>query len=449
LSKTLQTSSTSTQEKNKISDDERVRIFQRKLYIKAKQEKEYKFYVLYDKVRQDYFLRESYRRLKQKGGTSGVDGVTFEEIEAKGLDGYLAEIKKELETKTYKPTAVKRVNIPKANGEKRPLGIPTIKDRIVQMSCKMVIEPIFEADFEDSSYGYRPKRSSKEAIKAIKGHLEKGRTEILDADISKYFDSIPHDKLMIVIQRRIADSNIIELIKMWLKTPVKEGKRITGGKNNRYGTPQGGVISPLLANIYLNLFDKIINKMEGVYRKNGIYIVRYADDFVLMGKEITSKVKKRIEEIFSRMELSLNKEKTQIKQAEKESIDYLGFTIRYAKSQYNEGQKYWRITPSKKSEKKLRDTIREYLQVRRHFRIEDVVKGLNEKIRGWMNYYKIPKVSYTKRASFKLQHYMSYRLNKYFQRKSQRGCKRYGYDAYKKLINNYGLIDAIKFAYDS
>ena len=431
-----------------ISDNERVRIFQRKLYMKAKQEKGFKFYVLYDKVRSDYFLREAYRRVKKNGGAPGVDGIRFEQIEEIGVESYLDEIKRELETKTYKPSMVKRVYIPKANGKMRPLGIPTIKDRMVQMSCKMVIEPIFESDFEESSYGFRPKRSAKDAIKAIKGHLQAGRTEVLDADITGYFDNIPHEKLMIVIRERISDENIIKLIKMWLKTPVKEGNRIKGGKKSKNGTPQGGVISPLLANIYLHLVDRIINKMQGEFRKMGIYIVRYADDFVLIGREINEKVIVRIENIFRRMELELSKEKTHLKQARKESFDFLGFTFRYDRSLYNQGQKYWNVIPSKKSEKKLREQIREYLWIRRHLPIAEVVEGLNVRIRGWLNYYRIQNTSYIKRTTFKLQHYLGYRLKKFFERKSQRGCKRYSWNAYGKLAKHYGLINVTKFAYD-
>jgi RNA-directed DNA polymerase len=433
---------------NRASDDERVRIFQRKLYMKAKQEKGFKFYVLYDKVRLDYFLRESYRRVKQNGGAPGVDGMTFGQIEEIGVESYLEEIRKELEGNTYKPSMVKRVYIPKANGKMRPLGIPTIKDRIVQMSCKMVIEPIFEADFEDSSYGFRPKRSSKDAIKAIKKHLQTGRTEVLDADISSYFDNIPHEKLMMVIRERISDENIIKLIKMWLKSPVKEGNKIIGGKKSKNGTPQGGVISPLLANIYLNLVDRIINKMQGEFRKLGVYIVRYADDFVLMGRKISDEVIAKVENIFKRMELELNKEKTRLKQARKESFDFLGFTVRYDRSLHNTGQKYWNIIPSKKSEKKLRKQIREYLGVRRHLPIPEVVDGLNVRIRGWLNYYKIPETTYIKRTTFKLQHYLGYRLKKYFGRKSQRGCKRFSWNAYEELVKHYGLINVTKFAYD-
>jgi group II intron reverse transcriptase/maturase len=447
LSKTLQTGKTESQRKR--SDEERVREFQRKLYIKAKQEKGFKFYVLYDKVRLDYFLREAYRRVKKNGGAPGIDGFNFEQIEAQGVEGYLEEIKRELETDTYRPSMVKRVYIPKANGKHRPLGIPTIKDRIVQMSCKMVIEPIFEADFEDCSYGFRPKRSSKDAIEAIKSHLKAGRTRVLDADLSSYFDTIPHDKLMIVLKERIADRNILKLIKMWLKSPVQEGNQIKGGKKNKYGTPQGGVISPLLANIYLHLIDRIINKCSSEFRKLGIYIVRYADDFVLLGKQLTGEILEKMDRLFTRMELKLNKEKTRIVEAKEEGFNFLGFTVRYDRCKYKTDDKYWYICPSKKSEKRLRLMVKEYLRPRGHLPIETVVNGLNPKIRGWLNYYSIRNVTYIKRSTFKLRHYLGYRLYKHFQEKSQRGNKHYSYDAYDKLVKHNGLIDVINYAYSS
>ncbi len=221
------------------STEEKVRDFQRKLYLKAKQEKNFRFYVLYDKIRDIRFLGEAYRRVKASQGSPGFDGVTFHQIENSGLDEFLKNIQEELEKKTYRPSPVLRVYIEKANGKLRPLGIPTIKDRVVQMSCKMVIEPIFEADFEESSYGFRPKRSAQDAIKAIKENLKAGRTEVLDADLSAYFDTIPHDKLLILIGKRISDKNVIHLIKMWLKAPVIEEGKISGGKGNDRGTPQG------------------------------------------------------------------------------------------------------------------------------------------------------------------------------------------------------------------
>ncbi len=242
MSNTLQ-----KREKSQLSDKERVQDFQRNLYRKAKREPSFRFYVLYDKVRLPHFLREAYQRVKANGGASGIDGVTFAEIEAYGVEKYLSEVSAELKNESYRPSPVKRVFIPKANGKKRPLGIPTIKDRIVQMSCKLVIEPIYEADFEDGSYGFRPKRSAKGAITEIKSNLKEGKTEVFDADISKYFDTIPHDKLLIVVAKRISDRKVIHMIKMWLKSPIHEDGKISGGKKNKLGTPQGGVISPLLA----------------------------------------------------------------------------------------------------------------------------------------------------------------------------------------------------------
>lgn len=238
---------------------EKIRDFQRKIYLKAKREKDFRFYILYDKIISKRFLLEAYYRVKENKGSPGVDGISFEDIEKEGIRKYIDELHEELKEKSYKPSPVKRVYIPKANGKKRPLGIPTIKDRIVQMSCKIVIEPIFEADFEENSYGFRPKRKVADAVEKIKFNLKEGKTSVLDADLSSYFDTIPHDKLMILIGKRISDKYTLNLIKKWLKTPIYENGRLKGGKKNKKGTPQGGVISPLLANIYLNLMDKLIN----------------------------------------------------------------------------------------------------------------------------------------------------------------------------------------------
>jgi RNA-directed DNA polymerase len=210
--------------------------------------------VLYDKVFIPYILWEAYRRVRANDGSPGVDGKTFEDIEKEGLGKFIEDLREDLRKQTYKPSAVKRVWRPKANGGQRPLGIPTIRDRVAQMACKLVIEPIFEADFEDSSYGFRPNRSAKDAMQAIKGHLQEGKTEVLDADLSSYFDTIPHDKLNKTLELRITDKRIIRLINLWLKSPVRENGQDTGKRND--GTPQGGVISPLLANIYMHLVDR-------------------------------------------------------------------------------------------------------------------------------------------------------------------------------------------------
>lgn len=425
------------------SDAERIRYFQRKLYLKAKQEKEFRFYVLYDKVRELRFLKEAYRRVKSKAGSPGIDGVTFQAIERDGLEAFLTNIQKELEQKTYRPSPVMRVYIEKANGKKRPLGIPTIKDRVVQMSCKMVIEPIFEADFEDSSYGFRPKRSAHDAIRAIKGNIRVGKTEILDADLSAYFDTIPHDKLMILIGKRISDGNVIHLIKMWLKAPVIEDGKPKGGKKNDLGTPQGGVISPLLANIYLHLVDKIVNKAGSVFGQNGIKIVRYADDFVLMGKQIPDTAIKYLKKVLERMELRLNEEKTKVLNVWKEPFDFLGFTIGY-RTGFRKGKKYLSITPGKKAEKKFRRNIDKYLKESLNLDDGQLAKGLNEKIRGWNGYFTIPGVSHTSLSRRKLGYYLGIKLEWYFERKSQKRKRLSNQKAVQHLRKYHRLIDMTK-----
>lgn len=424
-----------------MNDKEKVQDFQRKIYQKAKQSPDFKFYVLYDKVKLFYFLCEAYRRVKVNKGAPGVDGKTFEDIEKEGLIEFLYNIKEELENRTYRPFAVLRRMIPKANGKMRPLGIPTIKDRVVQMSCKMVIEPIFEADFEETSYGFRPERSAKDAINRIKEHLRDGKTQVYDADLSAYFDTIPHDKLLKLIAMRISDKNIIHLIKMWLKAPIVENGKISGGKKNKKGTPQGGVISPLLANIYLHLLDKLINKTEQAFRKFGITIVRYADDWVIMAKSIPDKAIIYIKGFLEKMELQINEEKSRMVKATESSFDFLGFTFRYDRDLYGKNKKYLNVIPSKKSLKRCKENISKYLAKRGHFKNRMLTKGLNEIIRGWLNYFTIPGTSYTAVQKEKLRWYLIQKLRRYFIRKSQRGCKRYGYNAYFKLVSNYGLIN--------
>ncbi len=266
--------------KPSVTADEKVRVFQRKLYLRAKQDKSFKAYSLYDKVCQEHVLHEAYRRVKsgkQEYDGGGVDKVTFGMIEKDGVTQFLAGIQNDLTNKTYRPQAIRRVMIDKAGSkEKRPLGIPTIRDRVVQMAVKMMIEPLFEADFIETSYGFRPKKSAHDAIRKIKENLFAGYQFVYDADLSKYFDTIPHDKLMKVVSGRLADTGIMKLLKQWLRSPVQQvDGQLT---KSRIGTPQGGVISPLLANIYMNVFDQLIDDPEGVYAKEDIRIVRYADD---------------------------------------------------------------------------------------------------------------------------------------------------------------------------
>jgi len=441
LSATLQ-----KRQKSQLSDSERVRDFQRNLYQKAKREPSFRFYVLYDKVCMAHFIRESYKRVKANGGAPGIDGVTFAEIEEYGVDNYLSEISVELKNESYRPSPVKRVFIPKANGEKRPLGIPTIKDRIVQMSCKMVIEPIFESDFEESSYGFRPKRSSKGAITEIRNNLQQGKTEVFDADISKYFDTIPHDKLLIVVAKRISDRKVIHLIKMWLKSPVHEDGKISGGKKNKVGTPQGGVISPLLANIYLHLLDRLVNT-KAMLKQLGIEIIRYADDFILMGNQIPDNILEYVNHILERMGLKLNTEKSRKVKAKEESFNFLGFTFRYDRSQNNWRLRYWHIEPSMKSQKKMRGNMKEYFRKNRYKAMPEFSPGLNAILRGWMNYYHIPKVSYCRKTFNRMKWHLDVSLWNHYNKKSQKVSKlyrRYGFDG---MVKKYGLIDPSKYIY--
>jgi RNA-directed DNA polymerase len=432
--------------RGQIPDAERVSILQEKLYQKAKQEREYKFYVLYDKMFIPYMLREAWKRVKANGGSPGVDGVTIAEVERIGVDSYLKELGEELRKQTYQPQAVKRVMIDKADGGKRPLGIPTVRDRIAQTVCKMILEPIYEADFEDSSYGFRPDRSSKDAITAIKEHLKEGKSEVYDADLSKYFDTIPHDKLQIALRQRVADPRILKLINKWLKVPIYEDGQYKSGKGNQ-GTPQGGVISPLLANIYFHLIDRIVNNTQSLFSKHGVRMVRYADDFVLMGRKLPEEVIDKLKNLLHRMGLSLNEGKTRKIDARTESFNFLGFMIRYDKDIKGRDFRYWNIMPSKKSEQKIRDKVKEYLRTHGHYKAEDVANGLNTIIRGWLNYFSIPGVSYPAMSKRRLRFYLNNRLYRYYNRKSQRKSRLYRHNAFVVLVTRFGLIDPTKYVF--
>ena len=419
--------------------------FRGKLYRKAKQEEHFRFYILYDKVRNIRMLREAYRRCRKKSKVKGIDGVSFKTIEEGiGISRFIRNIQEELENKTYKPEAVIRRYVEKANGKMRPIGISTVKDRVIQMSCKMVIEPIFEADFQKQSYGFRPKRSAADAMKEIKENLKMGKTEILDADLSQYFDTIPHNELLKLIGMRISDKDILHLIKMWLKVPVEDNGKFIGGKKKKVGTPQGGVMSPLLSNIYLNVLDKAVNRKGGQYQKRGISIVRYADDFILMGKEMGAEIEWYTKGLLEKLKLSLNMEKTKKVNAKTTSFDFLGFTIRYNKSIYDSQSRYWHVEPSKKSLIKTRGRISEILKKNGHLSPQCLVKELNPVIRGWSNYYTIPNVSYPSRAKGKITWYLYERLRRYYIRKSQRRCKLYKRKAMDVLVRHYGLINPVK-----
>jgi RNA-directed DNA polymerase len=432
--------------RKEMSSTERVQMYQRKLYLKAKQEKGFRFYILYDKIFLPFMLKEAWERVKANGGSAGIDGQTFEVIEKAGVEEFLRSLSEELRQQTYESSAVKRVWIPKSNGGKRPLGIPTIKDRVAQMSCKMVIEPIFEADFEESSYGFRPKRSGHDAIAKIREHLKSGKTEVYDADLSSYFDTIPHDKLKIALEERIADKRVLKLIDKWLKAPIYEEGQFKGGRTNREGVPQGGVISPLLSNLYLHLLDRIVSYSKGLFKRLGIVMVRYADDFVLMGETLGSAAMRRLQELLARMGLKLNEKKSTQIDARETPFHFLGFTFRYDRSfKHPQSGKFWNVKPSEKSNKKIREKIGATLQRMGHYKVETLVSELNAILRGWLNYFEIQGVSYSFIAKRKLNYYLRARLNKYFNRKSQRKSRLFRKQAFELLVSRCGLIDPLRY----
>src|SRR3954466_6619850 len=336
-----------------LATPDSVRTLQRKLYLKAKAEPAYRFYLLYDKLYRADVLRHAYELVRANRGAPGMDGISCEEIEAAGLENWRDGLAGDLRTKAYQPQPVRRVMIPKPGGDgERPLGIPTIRDRVAQTAAKLVLEPIFEADFEDSAYGYRPGRSGTDAIKDVHRHICRGYSDVVDADLSRYFDTIPHRDLMQSVARRIVDRHVLWLIKLWLKAPVEErdGKgtrRMSGGKGSTRGTPQGGVASPLLSVIYMNRFLKHwrLTRRGAAFRA---HVITYADDFVILSRGRAAEALAWTRAVMTKLGLMLNEAKTSVKDARRESFDFLGYTFgphRYRK----DGHWYLGASPSKRS----------------------------------------------------------------------------------------------------
>lgn len=416
---------------------DKVRKLQIVLYRKAKAEPKYRFWSLYGELVREDVLRKAWRQVKANGGAPGIDGQTIgsigvsPEAEAEWLRG-LAE---ELRAKVYRPMPVRRVWIPKACGGQRPLGIPTVKDRVVRSAAAMLLMPIWEADFHENSHGYRPKRSTKGAMDQIQYALWDGLREVVDADLSKYFDTIPHRELMRLVARRVSDGAILKLIKAWLRAPVVEegedGKKRV--RANRAGTPQGGVISPLLANLYLDALDWAVNALG----RNQCRMVRYADDLVILcRKGKGAGLKARLRRWLEARGLKLNEEKTRLVDAETESFCFLGFCVLMRKGRRG-GRVHPQVSPSSKSCKACREAVREILHRGTHWRpTAEVVRSLNRLSRGWAGAFHYDEC---RRAFGQLEDYTRQKLRTWLWRKHGRRKGRYKFYTCQKLHGQYGL----------
>lgn len=403
----------------RLETPDKIRDLQRGLYLKAKREPKFRFYLLHDKVWREDILKHAYRLVRANGGAPGIDGETFQSIESgEGEAKFLSKLQQELKEKTYRAQAVRRVYIPKADGKQRPLGIPTIQDRVAQMAVKLVMEPIFEADFEECSYGFRPKRGAHQAVGVIRQALYNGHAYVFDADLNQYFDTIPHSKLLTLVAHRISDRHILGWIKQWLMAVVvgedEEGKRRT--RKAKRGTPQGGVLSPLLANIYLHLFDRALLTY---CRAAGLaaQLVRYADDFVILMRVGVNETLLRVRQVLGRMELTLNEEKSRVVDAREGGFNFLGFAF-CRKRNRQTGKGMILVEPSRKSQLHFREEVRHLTGRWSHcLREEEVLGRVNRYVRGWVNYFHL----YNSTRAFRRQRFfLEQRIRKYLQKRRQR-----------------------------
>ncbi|MES9819561.1 MAG: group II intron reverse transcriptase/maturase [Candidatus Thiodiazotropha sp.] len=397
---------------------EKVRVLQRKLYLAAKANPKRKFGVLYDKVCREDVLQMAYSQVRANKGAPGIDGHPFEYIEKEiGVGPFLQDIQARLIAKRYRPQPVRRVYIPKPDGSKRPLGIPVIEDRVVQAAVKIVIEPMFEASFKDFSYGFRPSRSAHQALQEIYKWLNFKCHWVVDADLKTYFDSIPHDKLLLSVRSRVVDRSVVKLIGLWLKAGVMEDMQV---RKETTGTPQGGVISPLLANLYLHWLDSVWERRGYGGRRHDAHLVRYADDFVILCRQRPEEYLAKAEEVLDRLGLTLNAQKTRVVNAKEGTFDFLGhrFAVQPSKRTGKLKTYYY---PTPKAMKSVKKKIREVVRTGQHWDLPQLIRDrVNPILRGWGNYFK---TGNSRKHLLSIANYTTYTLTIMLRKKHKKRSK--------------------------